>query len=290
MDGATTKEKTIQIRLDATKEAQIRTRIVFFTSIVVSLTMITAGWNAYLSWYRSVAFDLGVLSPSEGTKTLQAEILKEWVHNRMINVSLLGIRVGVDDAPQLGALTLLIVSIWSFFTTRRENYTIGYLLRETCHDDRDTRWMIFHGVISYSVFTNISNVDQPISSIRGPAPRDNAVDFARVAYRALYFLPCIAIAMLLMLDVLSVFILASPFRTSHSRPLLSELSLGDIVASVIWWCVALGLGIPTYILCLRALRFSRATEKVLTEYWEEIRPSQPHAGRTAEPAAAANPL
>jgi Protein of unknown function (DUF2934) len=273
----TTKEKAIQLRLQAAQEAQQRTRLALFALIVVSITMITAGWNGYLSWYRSAAFSLRSLSETDGINVLQAELLREWVRSRMINISLLGIKVGVDDAPQLGALTLFVTSIWFFFSTRRENYTIGYLLRDTRGDERDTRWMIFHGVISFSVFTNISNVDKPIKSIKGPNPRDNTVDFARPAYRALYFLPSIAIAMLLIQDVLSVFVLVSPFREPQDKPLLSSLHREDIIYSIIWWTFSIVFGLLTSILCWKSMKFSMATEQVLTEYWNEIRPSQAKA-------------
>lgn len=274
MNSNDSREKAIQIRLQAAQEAQQRTRLALFALIVVSITMITAGWNAYLSWYRSIAFSLRDLSKIDGINVLQSELLREWVRSRMINISILGIRVGVDDAPQLGALTLFVISIWFFFSTRRENYTIGYLLRETREDDHDTRWMIFHGIISFSVFTNISNVDNPINSVRGPAPRDNTVDFARPAYRTLYFLPSIAIAMLLIQDVLSVFLLASPFRESQDSALWSLLNKHDVIYSFIWWAFSIAFGVLTFILCLKSMKFSMATEQVLTEYWDEIRPSQ----------------
>jgi hypothetical protein len=283
-----TREKAIQIRLQATQQAQERTRLALFALIVVSITMITAGWNGYLSWYRSMAFSLRDLSSNAGINALQTEMLREWVRSRMINISLLGIRVGVDDAPQLGALTLFVMSIWFFFSTRRENYTIGYLLRETREDDLDTRWMIFHGVISFSVFTNISNVDKPVSSIKGPAPRDNTVDFARPAYRTLYFLPSIAIAMLLILDVLSVF-LASPFRESQEKPLWSLLNTREVIYSIIWWGFSVTFGVLTTILCWKSMKFSMATERVLTEYWDEIRPSQVNSTGVDPTEARASP-
>ncbi len=99
-------QKALDIGIEATRSAQERTRRSFFASTVISLVIITAGWNAYLSFYREFAFAFPTLEGGEGTQTLQKEMLTEWVRSRMINITILGIRVGVDDAPTLGSIAV----------------------------------------------------------------------------------------------------------------------------------------------------------------------------------------
>ena len=44
-------QKALDVRLEATRSAQERTQRFFFASTVISLVIITAGWNAYFSFY-----------------------------------------------------------------------------------------------------------------------------------------------------------------------------------------------------------------------------------------------
>ena len=122
-------QKALDVRIEATRSAQERTRRSFFASTVISLVIITAGWNAYFSFYREFAFAFPSLEGGEGTKTLQKEMLSEWVRSRMINISILGIRVGVDDAPTLGAIAHRRRSMALLLHTAREPYDRTIIIR-----------------------------------------------------------------------------------------------------------------------------------------------------------------
>jgi hypothetical protein len=278
------REKTIELRIEAAQEAQRRSRIAFSAATIVSLAMIIAGWNAYFSWNRDIAFAYAQLPPTgegrvdktgfrieqTGAHVLQREVISEWVKSRMVTVGLLGIRVGIDDAPQLGALALLVINIWFFYTVRGENYTIGYLLRDTVNESPETRWMVFHGIISYSVFTLINNSDKPVDRLKGPRPLGHRVEFARAAYRILFYFPPISVVLLILSDVLSVFYLASPFRDNQRDALWRVLGAPELWQAAFWWLVALVLSVLIARLSSKIGQFNHVTEKLLGEYLDGI--------------------
>ena len=68
-------EKTLDLRIGAARSAQERTRLAFFASTVISLAIITAGWNAYFSFYKDFAFEFPSLEGGSGTVNLQKELL-----------------------------------------------------------------------------------------------------------------------------------------------------------------------------------------------------------------------
>src|SRR5262245_27523466 len=81
-------DPALQVRLDASRTAQERSRLAFFSTTIIGLILVTGAWNAYLSFYRQIAFQFSSLADAnmQGTQTLQKEILSAWVRSRMINV------------------------------------------------------------------------------------------------------------------------------------------------------------------------------------------------------------
>jgi hypothetical protein len=295
------RERAIELRIEAAQEAQSRSRIAFTTATIVSVAMIIAGWNAYFSFNRLRAFDYAKLpkkidpkgeelpAPASaqyrieqtGADALQREALSEWVKSRMITIAPLGIRVGVDDAPPLGAMALLVINLWFFFAMRSENYIIGYLLRNTMDKDKykaEARWMVFHGVASSSVFTLVNNTDAPIRDLKpaqsGQAgyPEPKQVRFARSAYQVLLYLPPISIAILVACDVACVLFQSSPFRDKEVE-LKELLKKGELYFLVACWLFAAALCLVVGYLSLKIREYSDATECVLRDYLADIKDS-----------------
>jgi hypothetical protein len=192
----------------------------------------------------------------------------------MINISLLGIRVGVDDAPTLGALAMLIALIWFYLSVRREHYVIAYLL----HDYRgpehpvDVKWRIFHGIISYAVFTNVRHFDNPFKSIDHP-PAEGEMKLLRPLMSNLYYLPLASLVFVLLFDAWSVF-RPSPFRTSNDwlfTILWKNEEYGELTSIIIWWVIGLLLAFPNGFLCRKISDFAHSTEHVLGQYWKLIK-------------------
>ena len=153
---------------------------------IISMMMLIASYNAYLSYDTTWILDLPQKELAGGTTVagvLTDQALKDWAASRSVQVPLLGIRTSVDDAPVLGTATLLVLAFWLVLLTRRENHTVGLLLRDTDteppEDDESEspghgpsyssgqRWLIFHTVASNSVFITCDRSLAPVQSL-GP--------------------------------------------------------------------------------------------------------------------------
>jgi hypothetical protein len=221
---------SISARLEGAKIAQSQIRFTLGTMAVISVMMLIASYNAYLSYdyfwiidkcpplisaKEAAAYaaakpspdpEAATTAPDQTTakaapdqianhqaatdqvttiqaapdisKTLQDQAYKDWAASRTGLISLLGIRVSVDDAAVLGTAVLLVLSIWLLLVTRRENHTIGFLLRDTDDQASDDNpkpmvagateslaqvnratesWRIYQTIISNSLFVIFSH-------------------------------------------------------------------------------------------------------------------------------------
>jgi hypothetical protein len=205
-----------------------------------------------------------------GTEHIQKELLAAWVQNRMVTVSLLGIRVGVDDVPTLGAIAIIIATIWLYFSARRENCTIGLLLYDHRDADKSKQWLVFHAINSCSVFTNVVYVDASIRDFK-QLPDDSRIWFVRLIYRALYFLPGFSLVLALFFDLMSVYCLASAFR-DNDEPIYKQLSIRELWTYVGWWLASLVALVAVAILNYQTYDFANATEEALHKFLKYLDP------------------
>jgi|GEM_PF-2316912 len=260
----------LTFRIDAVAEAQKRSRAAFLASTIVSVVIIIAIWNAYWSWYRGIVLAMGTkFSESQVTSEAQRSLLNEWVRSRMISIPILGIEAGVGDGAVIGSLSLYIICIWVLLSMRRENHIIGLLLRDTTKCNPTTRDTVFHGIISFSVFTIVSNFDEPIDDL-DRAPREKAVGLVRLTYKILIMLPAITIIWLLLNDVISLFFLPAPFRENNA-PVWTSLHFGDWVRRVLMEFICVIVFIPTLGMCLKIIKYNNGTENILRQYERKLR-------------------
>src|SRR4051794_25379793 len=89
--------ESINARLEAAKEAQGRTRVTLLAMAVVSMMMMIASYNAYLSfdyyWARSHKDDN--LVTKSGRNVLIEADLRAWADSRRVSVPLVGVKVNV---------------------------------------------------------------------------------------------------------------------------------------------------------------------------------------------------
>jgi hypothetical protein len=203
----------------------------------------------------------------------QKQVVAEWVKNQTITTGLIGVRIGISDAAVIGALSLFVITIWLYFTLRRANRTIGYLLRDVRRETYDLQNLIFHGIAARLVFSDIGRGDQPMRSLAA-APDAQNVPFVRFAVKILFFIPAATIFFVILMDVLSLFYFSSPFRTSH-EPLVRIINASPDAAGiwtqiVVWELLALTLGVLTVILCWKGLEFERGTEQVIRQFIDHL--------------------
>jgi len=126
--------ESIAARLESARSAQGQARRTMGIMSIISMMMLIASYNAYLSYDTTWILDLPQDKLAGGTTVagvLTDQALKDWAASRSVQVPLLGIRTSVDDAPVLGTGTLLVLAFWLVLLTRRENHTVGLLLRDT---------------------------------------------------------------------------------------------------------------------------------------------------------------
>lgn len=280
---------SIAARLDGAKASQSQLRLTIAAMAVVSVTMLVAAYNAYLSYdyaWITEAGD-GVLTDSRRSGVLTAQALKDWASSRTVQVSLLGVRVSVDDAAVLGSAVLFVMSLWLFLVARRENHTIGLLLRhtDTPHPTSDSqasgaagvntkeqRWLIFHTVLANSLFVTCDPSLARVTSLKPlPQAKQNAFSecntwlnrtaFAFVRYFFFSF-PTVACALVFGLDRWSYFI-ADPFAPDFQPPGAGAFFWRSMTVFFLCW-------VPLAICCWRSSQYSRATEIVLREYGRKL--------------------
>ena len=158
-------------RIEGAQEAIKRSRWVFLILTVISLALLITAWNAYFSWTREIPLHNQSWPDDAVVTHAQEHLIEEWVKSQMIDIPVLGIHIGMSDAAPLGGLGVFILAIWLYYSTRRENRTIGELLIDTLKESPDVRSRIFHAIASYLVFLTIAKTDDPISSLKIPVSR-----------------------------------------------------------------------------------------------------------------------
>jgi hypothetical protein len=182
--------ESIAARLESARNAQAQARRTMGVMSIISMMMLIASYNAYLSYDTTWVLDLAgkKLTGDSVAGVLTEQALQDWAASRSVQVPLLGIRTSVDDAPVLGTATLLVLAFWLVLLTRRENHTVGLLLRDTdteqtgADDSRfqrpvpgpsyssGQRWLIFHSIVSNSLFITCDQSLAPVESLSAKRP------------------------------------------------------------------------------------------------------------------------
>jgi hypothetical protein len=325
--------KSISARLDSAKMAQSQTRFTLATMAVISGMMLIAIYNAYFSYdynwiyeekcqpytaknmaaanqaaaYQQAADNQAKsnVTPTgqtaankaaaDATKVLKEQAYKDWAASRTVMISLLGIRVSVDDAPVLGTAVLFVLSLWLMLVARRENHTIGFLLRDTDDQSSDgnqqpagteatetpkklshvtERGRIYQTIISNSlfvIFDHLPNVNSLAGENSLAATTAAANKRRRWPMRILlgfassffFWFPVIASIAMFVADHKSYNQWADPFALDCLPPGDGSFYRESRIAFYVC-CV------PLIICCCKANLYSRATEKVLREYGEKL--------------------
>ncbi|HET7504107.1 MAG TPA: hypothetical protein VFK02_23965 [Kofleriaceae bacterium] len=289
---------TVKVRLDAMRDTTGRSRMALLATSLAALSLLIADFNMYLSWNRTFALMPRFAGEQSPTDEAQHRLLGDWVDSLSMSISPLGIHVSVADATLLGGIGLYFLTLWFFYCMRRENHLIGDLLRDTRNADRSIMDLTYSGIMSYMVFTAVHPDRQPVASLAqvstssGRLGRAAHVRWRTTRYpgtQLLFWLPPLAIVFSIVLDVISIYWLAAPFRTGRSMPVL-----GVAEAIRFWTYVMIGL------VCLAATGYNahrvnaldRATGAVLREYGELLEaPARDAAAPLAigEPGPGAGP-
>jgi hypothetical protein len=140
------------------------------------------------------------------------------------------------------------------------------------------RSFVFHGICGTQVFATLTANDEPITELKDPEQK--TVPAIRFAWKALLYLPIIAIVLIVITDIMSIFWWGTVFRSSHS-PLIEEAKRGG-TAGVVHFMSVIGIneiatlcmGFPTLFLLWRSSRYQSGTitllRKVAHENWGAV--------------------
>ncbi|HYW73559.1 MAG TPA: hypothetical protein VE961_21230 [Pyrinomonadaceae bacterium] len=301
--------KTIDLRLDAIKDATQRSRYVFVVMTIMTATILISLWNAMLSWDRGVAFEprpsqtaqanqpqppgpeAAAPAPSDvnARAMLVAEnqrtVTSEWLKNLVVSVGLLGIRVSTNDLAVVGSLSLIVIMVWFFFSQRRENRAIVGLLRD-CSDkyktgtlSKELCWMVYEAVVQNIVFLDMGGDDKPLTGLRDQQGNSERNQIVRFILTGMGYLPPLTILMILISDIASL--LVPSYLRAHDGLLLGILindrQYGLIIKILGFEAFAVFAFIYTLRLCIRCRKFGNATGVTIFNFYQLITNSDPTA-------------
>lgn len=304
--------KAIEMRLTNVKDAMQRTRFVFIVMTVVSSAIIFALWNDRLARDKDMAFGNDAYNnniiwsrmPQPMHIYGRQQLVAEWYKNRIIQVGVLGVRLSVSDLAVTGSLTLLVITIWYYYSLRRENRATVTLLRDVLKEDVEVRYMVYQVIKHSSVFIKTEHSNDPLEGLNpakhsttdgaaakeegaaadeaeeGATTNETAVEQKETitdkTLHFLTFLPCVTIIAILVRDVGALF-MQSP--TSDTGLPLGRILLNQALDGQFSWgsaypliyvfmfdSVAVLLAIYTFILCKKGRAFTKATRDTLLEF------------------------
>jgi hypothetical protein len=238
----------VDARVRDIENAAQRSRWVYIALITVSWLIISVSYSSSLSWTRSMAEGIEAdwnrnqanaiaaepdCSEPASTKCRQAilsrygfdardpvdwmraQSLSAWTNSLFFEVPIIGARVSSSDAGVVGGVALLLLGIWGFFSARRENHLVYYLIRDAVDWDWDpaTRYYVRLQVSATQIFTSGWH-DEPLSApaLRVvPNHKRRADWFMRRLLWVMFMLPVVALMFVLGNDIYSL-LLDSPLR------------------------------------------------------------------------------
>ena len=255
-------DKVLTSRLDGISEAQRRSRIAFLLVMLACGTVLTALWNTYLSWDRQWA-DASAPMPW-GQKQLVDEQIKNYSDTSTVNIPVLGIHVGVNDAAVLGSLVLFAFAAFLCATLLRENHEIGSFLRQQKDAPEDVRQFIFYRVRALIPLGGMGDNDAPMSTLGGSEPKAQ-LPLARKGIQFLLFAPLIVVLLIVASDLYFAFWFVSAAR-HNVGPAWNSLSSQYRWQLAVSDTFALSIGVMTAIYCRFAAAYMRATNDIVEEF------------------------
>jgi hypothetical protein len=258
----------IKMLVDSAIHSLRRVRWVFSAVLFATASIFAGMWNLYFSWLRTIFLHTDAISkipPSEACKSL----LGYWIDSSFLTFPILGVRISISDAAIILSGSLAVLIIWLFFSVRRENHLIGKALRLTRKADKISKLYIYYGISFASVFLTMSEHDEPIRQL-DYRETEGSVFGIRQLVRLFFYFPSISIFTIVNIDVLTLFVIPSPFRSFYSPVGFSNLQPGDWVLAVLMEIFAISMGIICAFLGNRCRQYQDGTMMLLREYAKSI--------------------
>lgn len=272
-------EKLLETRLQGVQLALGRARYAYFASVIAAVAVFVPVWNYTFSWTRGWAFRTQWSTQSEVTAEAQKQLLTDWVHNLMVNIPLMGTRIGIDDIAVLGSTALFLFSLWFLNNAKRANCLMNDLLVATSLAHRETKELVFHAILPHMTFATVTPTG-------GSASSKSRIDLSLgFWFKLLFFLPSAAILIIILMDALTIFVLPAPFRIPHKR-LLEAMSGADLNIAGTIDAYALAALIGVTVIAFKSIHLVKQSVDLLHSYqpasssFEEAQANEPNEYET----------
>jgi hypothetical protein len=211
----------------------------------------------------------------------------EWYKGRYIQVGLLGIHVTVGDFPVLATFSLLIIMLWFFYSSRRENRAIVSFLREMKKNQGynfEIQKLVLEEIRNCLIFIRIDPDDHPLSGLSetiSPSGVLSEVSNKNINFllKGLSYLPIITIVSIILRDLYLLclvpplaptglqlgFLMWFEYRCKLERGLHFEAVTPFLYFLVFEGIAVLGLWFNLK-LCKMCIAFEEGTRKSLVEF------------------------
>ncbi len=236
-------EKVLSSRLDAVRTAQQRTTSVLAFALTLSVVIVVATYNAYLSWNRHFALSLNeygarevaAAAPaasttltSDVTKNAHEYALRNWVESRFVSIPLIGMKVAVDDVAVLGGLSLTLLYLVYRYVSRNQRRVVLELLEDTSSSASvETKALVYHSIVAYHVLSDLQG-HLPLRPRTTGGVKADRTGNVKLGFIALLYFPIVAQVAVIACDILSLVYFDAPFRLPH-HPLKEHLHETDWV-------------------------------------------------------------
>jgi hypothetical protein len=208
-------QKFFEMLINQASDAAKRTRWILSAAMVISLAQLGAAYNFTYGFLRTFSEQM-ILNPTAENnprlKDLQDMLMRSWIDQLSVNVNLFGIKFSAADASLIGSVSLLTISIWLFYSSRRENHIIGKTCILANNSHPKIKNQVFYGLSNIQLFGTLSNNDEPFKSLRHNSTDE--VGGARYLVSILFYLPAITVFAMIAMDILSLVQLKAVFRGS----------------------------------------------------------------------------
>jgi hypothetical protein len=263
-------DEVLTSRLDGINEAQRRARIALVLVILSSGAILIALWNNYFSWDRKWSDVTESAPKSWGQEQLKAEQIRSWSNTNTVDISLIGIRVSINDAAELGSLVLFAFASYLCTTLLRENHEIGSLLRQQKDAPENVRQFIYYRIRALIILGGMSDNDAPMATLDSSNRRTH-LPLARAGIQILLFAPFIVVLLIIISDVYYAFFFVSPGQSGSTWSSLTPEFQRQLAASDAF-AVAIGILIAIY--CRFSSAYVRATNDIIEEFGRTLDKSE----------------
>jgi hypothetical protein len=267
-------EKRLAALVDAAEHAIQRARYVFIAINIAGIIMVVAQFNAALPWIRHSVYRLAEIEQSKARTGIDSQMqpvrdVRLDLFERelaMMSVPLLGMKIHSSDLSVLGSLAMAVLSIWFYFSVRRENHVVAEIAQIANHALDDTTVpestekarYLFHAVAHYFVFTTTTERDTP----RGEKPRVGA----RLVVKVLMYMPVWVPLVMVACDLLSMSLPLAWLRILPTYEIgWQRLYVFEAVEQVLRDCLGVAIAAYTFGRCRDAARFDDATRQELAK-------------------------